>query len=79
MSRGPFELCKAAYPSMKARGGGAIINISSIGGLKPESKIGLYSSSKAALINLTQAMYSKTGGGWHQGQCDLSGAYQDQI
>ena len=28
--KGPLELCKLAYASMKARGGGSIINISSI-------------------------------------------------
>ncbi len=54
--QGPFELCKRAYPTMKERGGGSIINISSIGGIKPERFIGLYSVSKAALISLTQAM-----------------------
>jgi NAD(P)-dependent dehydrogenase (short-subunit alcohol dehydrogenase family) len=54
--KGPFELCKQAYPIMKARGGGSIIHISSIGGLRPEAGIGIYSASKAAIINLTRAM-----------------------
>ena len=54
--KGPFELCKRAHPIMQRRGGGSIINISSIGGLKPESGIGIYSVSKAAIISLTQAM-----------------------
>ncbi len=54
--KGPFELCKKAYPLLKGRGGGSIIHISSIGGLKPEAGIGIYSASKAAIINLTQAM-----------------------
>ena len=54
--RGPFELCKRVYPIMKARGGGSIINISSIGGVTPEAGIGIYSVSKAAILNLTQAM-----------------------
>ena len=54
--KGPFELCKAAYPILKQRGGGSIIHISSIGGLKPEANIGIYSVSKAAIINLTKAM-----------------------
>ena len=54
--KGPFELCKKAYPILKRRGGGSIINISSIGGLTPESGIGIYSVSKAAINNLTQAM-----------------------
>ena len=54
--KAPFELCKKAYPILKQRGGGSIIHISSIGGLRPEAGIGIYSVSKAAIINLTQAM-----------------------
>ena len=54
--KGPFELCKKAYPVLKQRGGGSIINISSIGGLTPERGIGIYSVSKAGLINLTKVM-----------------------
>ncbi len=54
--KGPFELCKRAYPIMKQGGGGSIIHISSIGGLTPEAGIGIYSVSKAAIINLTKAM-----------------------
>ena len=54
--KGPFELCKKAYPIIKARGGGSIIHISSIGGIRPEAGIGIYSVSKAAIINLTRAM-----------------------
>jgi len=54
--KGPFELCKRAWPLMKQRGGGSIIHISSIGGLTPEADIGIYSVSKAAIINMTKAM-----------------------
>jgi NAD(P)-dependent dehydrogenase (short-subunit alcohol dehydrogenase family) len=54
--KGPFELCKQGYPLMKQRGGGSIIHISSIGGLTPEAGIGIYSVSKAAIINMTKAM-----------------------
>ena len=54
--KGPFELCKKAYPVLKQRGGGSIIHISSIGGLTPEAGIGIYSVSKAAIINMTRAM-----------------------
>ena len=54
--KGPFELCKKAYPILKQRGGGSIVNISSIGGVTPEAGIGIYSVSKAAINSLTQAM-----------------------
>lgn len=54
--KGPFELSKRAQPVMAERGGGSIINISSIGGISPEPMLGIYSVSKAALISLTKVM-----------------------
>lgn len=59
--KGPFELAKMALPSMKERGGGSIINISSIGGLSPEPQLGIYSVSKAALLSLTKVMAKEWG------------------
>ena len=59
--RAPFELGKRALPSMTSRGGGAIVNISSIGGVSPEPFLGVYSVSKAALISLTQVMAREWG------------------
>jgi NAD(P)-dependent dehydrogenase (short-subunit alcohol dehydrogenase family) len=59
--KGPLELAKQAYPVMAGRGGGSVINISSIGGLSPEPLLGLYSASKAALINLTKTMAREWG------------------
>ena len=57
----PFELAKAARPHLKARGGGSIINMSSIGGRNPEPGLGIYSVSKAALISLTQVLAKEWG------------------
>jgi NAD(P)-dependent dehydrogenase (short-subunit alcohol dehydrogenase family) len=54
--KGPFELARLAYPIMRQRGGGSIINISSVGALRPEPMLGLYSVSKAALVSLTQVL-----------------------
>ncbi len=59
--KGPFELARLTYPSMIARGGGSIINISSIGGLTPEAMLGFYSVSKAALISLTKVLAKEWG------------------
>jgi dehydrogenase/reductase SDR family member 4 len=59
--KGPYLLAKLAYPHMKSRGGGSIINISSIGGLSPEPMLGLYSVSKAALISLTKVQAKELG------------------
>jgi NAD(P)-dependent dehydrogenase (short-subunit alcohol dehydrogenase family) len=59
--KAPFELGKLCLPIMTANGGGSIINISSIGGVKPEQFLGIYSVSKAALISLTQVMAKEWG------------------
>jgi NAD(P)-dependent dehydrogenase (short-subunit alcohol dehydrogenase family) len=59
--RGPLELAKLAHPHMVKRGGGSVINISSIGGISPEPLLGLYSVSKAALVSLTKVMAQEWG------------------
>lgn len=59
--KAPFELAKLCYPSMKSRGGGSIINISSIGGLSPEPLLGIYSVSKASLVMLTKVIAKEWG------------------
>lgn len=59
--KGPMELSKRAYPVMKSRGGGSIINISSIEGIRPGLGLGLYSISKSALIALTKVMAREWG------------------
>ncbi len=59
--KGPFELAKKAYPFMKQKKSGSVINISSIGGLRPEPGLGMYSVSKAALISLTKVMAKEWG------------------
>lgn len=47
-------LSQLVYPDMKAAGGGAIVIVSSIGGLKGSSEIGLYCISKAADMQLAR-------------------------
>lgn len=59
--RGPFDLSKMVLPSFKSRGGGVIIHIGSIGGLRPEPGLGIYSVSKAALISLSKVMAKEWG------------------
>ncbi|MGQ0618482.1 MAG: SDR family oxidoreductase [Panacagrimonas sp.] len=53
--RGYFELSSLAARQMKNNGGGSIVNIASINGLRPAVFQGIYSITKAAVINLTQA------------------------
>jgi NAD(P)-dependent dehydrogenase (short-subunit alcohol dehydrogenase family) len=54
--KGALELARRAQPMLAARGDGSVINIGSVGGLRPEPMLGLYSASKAALISLTKTM-----------------------
>ena len=54
--KGYFRMTKAVYESMKARGGGKIINIASIAGIKPSPFMGVYGVTKAAVIMLTKTL-----------------------
>jgi meso-butanediol dehydrogenase / (S,S)-butanediol dehydrogenase / diacetyl reductase len=51
---GPFLMMKAAIPQMIKNGGGSIINIASLAGLRCIPAMPAYCSSKAGLIMLTQ-------------------------
>lgn len=59
--KSPFELARLVHPSMKARGEGSIINISSIAGDTPDPGLGIYSVSKAALNMLTKVLAKEWG------------------
>lgn len=59
--KGPMQLARLAHASMKARGGGSVVNISSIEGLTPGLGLGLYSISKASLIAATKVMAREWG------------------
>jgi len=45
---------KAAYAPMRARGGGAVVNVSSMAGLRPNRHHSPYGMTKAGVISLTQ-------------------------
>lgn len=53
---GNVWLTQAAVASMRTRGGGKVINIASVNGLRPGAMQGIYSITKAAVINLTQTL-----------------------
>ena len=59
--KAPFELSKLCYPSMKTRGGGSIIMVSSIAGHTPDPGLGIYSVSKASLNMLTKVLAKEWG------------------
>lgn len=54
--RGVWRLSAAVIPHMKARGGGSIVTISSVAGLKAMTGAGLYCMSKAAVQMLSQTL-----------------------
>jgi NAD(P)-dependent dehydrogenase (short-subunit alcohol dehydrogenase family) len=54
--KGYFRTAKACAESMKARGGGKIINMASVAGLGPQPMMGVYCVSKAAVLMLTQVL-----------------------
>jgi NAD(P)-dependent dehydrogenase (short-subunit alcohol dehydrogenase family) len=51
---GPFLCAQAAAPLMRDSGGGAIVNITSISGLRASTLRAAYGTSKAGLAHLTQ-------------------------
>jgi len=55
-TKGPWYLASRAAPRMAQHGGGSIINVISVGGLKPPAYQGFYAGSKAALHALTKVM-----------------------
>ena len=57
---GPWRLMVHAVPRMKKTGGGSIINISSISGIKALPGAGVYCTSKAALQMVSQVMAMET-------------------
>jgi len=52
----PFMLMKQALPHMIKNGGGSIINVASIGGIRCMAGSPAYGTSKAGLIHLTKAV-----------------------
>ena len=56
--KGPFFMIQHAARLMTHSGGGAIVNVASINGVRPGIMQGMYSITKAGLINMTKA-YAK--------------------
>lgn len=52
--KAPWLLSNLVQPHMKASGSGSIINISSVEGIHPGFRLGLYSMTKSAMIMLTK-------------------------
>lgn len=54
--KGVYLTCKAAVPRLRARGGGAIVVVSSVQAFASQTQVAAYTASKSALNGLTRAM-----------------------
>jgi len=59
--KGFFFLSQAVGKIMKDKGGGNIINIASVSGLRPDMGMGVYCISKAGIVMLTQVLAQEWG------------------
>ncbi len=51
-----YRCSKYVIPELRKRGGGSIVNVSSVAGIMAEGRCSVYSASKAAVVNLTRNM-----------------------
>lgn len=58
---GALHLAQAVVPEMRKRGGGSIVMVNSGAAIRPPMRMGAYSSSKAALANLTRTLALEVG------------------
>lgn len=56
--RGPLVWAQECWKASMQANGGAVINIASVGGMSVETGIGIYNTTKAALIHLTKVLAS---------------------
>lgn len=60
--KGPFFMMQHGAKLMMEAGGGAIVNVASVNGVRPAMFQGIYSVTKAALISMTQAFAKELAG-----------------
>lgn len=54
--RAPLLWVRAAYRASMAKHGGSIVNVASVGGLRPSAITGAYNISKAGLVHMTRQL-----------------------
>jgi uncharacterized protein len=74
-----LRLTKAVLPGLLERKNGAIINISSIVAVNPELLNGVYSGTKAFVLNLTQSLHKEVSDKGIQLQAVLPGATASEF
>jgi short-subunit dehydrogenase len=55
-----LELTRLALPDMRARGAGAVINVSSIAAFQPIPDLATYAATKAFVLSLSQALWTES-------------------
>ena len=60
--RGMFLLTKLVYDASMEKNGGAIVNVASVGGLRPGLGLGVYNITKAGVIMFTRQLAHELGG-----------------
>lgn len=53
---GVFHACRAAIPLLRQRGGGSIVNVASISGVRADYGFAAYNTAKAGVINYTRTL-----------------------
>lgn len=71
--RGTFLFCKHALPAMLAAGAGAIVNLSSISGLRGTTYSVPYAVAKAGVIQLTKTLVAQYGSKGVRANCIVPG------
>ena len=61
--RGTFVWTQLAWRAWMREHGGSVINLSSIGGLRGDAAIGVYNTTKAAIVHLTKILAVELGPG----------------
>jgi len=78
-AKGAFRVCKVVVPHIEAQGGGKIINLASVAGLRPSPGMGVYGISKAAIIMLTQVLALELGQANIQVNCIAPGVIKTRF
>ena len=77
--RGYFFMSIEAGKLMRDNGGGSIVNTASINALQPGAMQGIYSITKAAVVNMTKSFAKECGGSGYSGQCPAPGFHQNSV
>ena len=77
--KGPWYLASRLAPFMAANGGGKIVNIVSVGGLKPAAFQGFYATLKAALNAMTRVMAAEWAADNIQVNAIAPGSYHSDL